>query len=91
MELAERVSRCLAAALFLNTALLHPSGSYRTAKDGKETFIHPSSVLFGRKKPECVLFCELVLTTKQYMRDIQAIEPEWLVQIAPHYFRSGAG
>jgi len=40
-------------------------------------YVHPSSVLF-RKKPPCVLFSELILTNKLYMRDVTAVEREWL-------------
>jgi ATP-dependent RNA helicase DHX8/PRP22 len=31
---------------------------------GQQVFIHPSSVLIG-KKVDCIVFSELVLTTKQ--------------------------
>lgn len=27
-----------------------------------------------------------VLTTKEYMRVVSEIKPEWLVEIAPHYY-----
>ena len=32
-------------------------------------------------------FVQLVLTSKQYLRFVTAIEPEWLLEFAPHYVR----
>jgi ATP-dependent RNA helicase DHX8/PRP22 len=41
-------------------------------------YIHPSSSLF-QQQPDWVLYHELVLTTKEYMREVLAIDPQWLV------------
>jgi len=49
--------------------------------------IHPSSVLFGRRKPpKCVVFAEVVVTTKPYMRGVTAVDARWLVELCPHAF-----
>lgn len=58
---------------------------YRTLKNSHETHIHPSSLLF-QEKPEWVIYHELVLTSKEYMRTVCEIKAEWLYEIAPHYF-----
>ena len=34
-----------------------------------------------------VIYHELVLTTKEYMREVTAIDPKWLVEFAPNFFR----
>lgn len=64
---------------------------YRTIKGGQPVHIHPSSVLFsgsgGRKLPKCVVFTEMLITGKQYMRGVTAIEPAWLVELLPGMFR----
>ena len=36
-----------------------------------------------------VLYHELVLTTKEYMREVTAIDPKWLVEFAPAFFKFG--
>lgn len=54
--------------------------------DGQGVFIHPSSALFN-KNPEWVIYHELVLTSKEYMREVCSIEPKWLVDVAPNFFR----
>ena len=34
-----------------------------------------------------LIYHELVLTTKEYMRETTAIDPKWLVEFAPAFFR----
>jgi len=38
-------------------------------------------------RPKWVIYNELVFTTKEFMRDIIEINPEWLIEIAPHYYK----
>ncbi len=33
-----------------------------------------------------MVYHELVMTAKAYMRTVSDIKPEWLVEIAPHYY-----
>ena len=37
-------------------------------------------------KPEWVLYNEFVLTSRNYIRTVLEIEPEWLFEVAPNYF-----
>jgi pre-mRNA-splicing factor ATP-dependent RNA helicase DHX16 len=39
--------------------------------------------------PEYVVFHELVLTSKQYMRTVTAIDSAWLRELAPHFYAEG--
>lgn len=36
--------------------------------------------------PRWVVYHELVLTSKEYMRTVSEIKPGWLIEIAPHYY-----
>ena len=36
--------------------------------------------------PRWVVYHELVLTSKEFMRTCSEIKPGWLVEIAPHYY-----
>ncbi len=49
-------------------------------------FIHPSSSVF-QQQPDWVLYHELILTTKEYMREVLAIDPRWLPELAPRFFK----
>ena len=52
-----------------------------------QVYIHPSSALFN-KNPEWLIYHELVLTSKEYMRQVMAVEPKWLVELAPRFYRT---
>ena len=88
-EEAVELRRALAAAFFLQAAVRRPSGDYVTLVSRQTVSIHPSSALFSRRAP-CVLYNELVFTTRLYMRDLTTIEAAWLAEVAPHFFKSGA-
>ena len=36
-----------------------------------------------------VVFNEVVQTTKDYMRDITVIKPDWLCELAPDFYQFG--
>ncbi|CAO3668808.1 unnamed protein product [Umbelopsis vinacea] len=81
------IRKAIAAGYFYNGARLNKSGdSYRTIKQNQTVHIHPSSSLL-EKKPRWVLYYELVLTSKEYMRQVLEIQPEWLMEVAPHYYK----
>ncbi len=62
-------------------------GKYRTKVGGQECCIHPSSVMFGRNPaPKAVVFTELVITKKTYIRGIAQIRESWLPDVAPNLF-----
>lgn len=48
--------------------------------------IHPHSSLFGQY-PRFVVYTELALTTKEYMRSVCEVKPEWLAEVAPHFYK----
>ena len=84
----DALRKCLAAGLFLNVAVRSDKGQYATLAERHVVYIHPTSVLRrSSKQPSHLVFSELVLTTKQYLRCVTAIEPEWLLEFAPHYVR----
>jgi len=80
------IRKAITAGYFYHTAQLQRSGAYRTLKHKQAVQIHPSSSLF-QLLPRWVLYHELVFTTKEFMRQVIEIEPEWLVEIAPHYYK----
>uniref|UniRef100_A0A8D1MUW8 RNA helicase n=1 Tax=Sus scrofa TaxID=9823 RepID=A0A8D1MUW8_PIG len=82
----ERIRRCLAHSLFMNSAELQPDGSYATTDTHQPVAIHPSSALF-HCKPVCVVYTELLFTNKCYMRDLCVVDAEWLYEAAPDFFR----
>lgn len=81
------ISKALTAGFFPNAARLQKGGdSYRTVKNGLTVYLHPSGVLL-EERPKWVIFYELVLTSKEYMRSCLPLKPEWLTEVAPHYYK----
>jgi ATP-dependent RNA helicase DHX8/PRP22 len=85
----EQVRRAFCAGFFRNAARRDTnagSGGYKILIEGTPIFVHPSSVLFG-KQSEWVVYHELVLTTREYMRWTTSIELKWLLDAAPTFFK----
>ena len=83
------IKKAITAGYFFNVGRLDRSGeSYHVAKNGgQQLYIHPSSSMFHVKPPpKFILYNELVLTSKEYARNVMEIRPEWLKEAAPHYY-----
>lgn len=81
------IQKAITAGFFPNAARLQRGGdSYRTVKNGQSVYLHPSSTLF-EVNPRWVIYFELVLTSKEYMRSNMPLQAEWLVEVAPHYYK----
>ncbi|KAE8124420.1 hypothetical protein FH972_019308 [Carpinus fangiana] len=82
----DAIKKAITSGFFPHSARLQKNGSYRTVKHPQTVHIHPSSGL-SQVLPRWVVYHELVLTTKEYMRQATELKPEWLVEIAPHYYQ----
>ncbi|XP_072029545.1 ATP-dependent RNA helicase DHX8-like [Amphiura filiformis] len=81
-----RVQKAICSGFFRNAAKKDPQEGYRTLVDSQVVYVHPSSALFNRQ-PDWVIYHELVMTTKEYMREVTTIDPKWLVEYAGSFFR----
>ncbi|KAJ2777214.1 hypothetical protein H4R18_005269 [Coemansia javaensis] len=81
------IRKALTAGFFYNCARLQKSGdSYATVKRRQTVHIHPSSSLH-EAKPKMVVYYELMLTSREFMRQLIEIDPAWLIEVAPHYYK----
>lgn len=81
------IQKAITAGFFPNAARLQKGGdSYRTVKNGQTVYLHPSSVLM-EINPRWVIYSDLVLTSKEYMRSNMPLKPEWLTEVAPHFYK----
>jgi ATP-dependent RNA helicase DHX8/PRP22 len=80
------VRKAICSGFFRNAAKKDPQEGYKTLVEGTPVYIHPSSALFNRN-PEWVVYHELVLTTREYCHNVTAVEPKWLVEVAPQFFK----
>jgi pre-mRNA-splicing factor ATP-dependent RNA helicase DHX16 len=83
------IRKAIAGGYFQNVARLGKGGTYTVAKSKANASIHPSSSL-KNALPRVLIFDELVFTTKEYMRNCFEIESKYLIEVAPHMFKSTA-
>ncbi|XP_059655400.1 probable pre-mRNA-splicing factor ATP-dependent RNA helicase DEAH5 [Cornus florida] len=81
-----KIRKAITAGFFFHGARKDPQEGYRTLVENQPVYIHPSSALFQRQ-PDWVIYHELVMTTKEYMREVTVIDPKWLVELAPRFFK----
>nr|CAD7409942.1 unnamed protein product [Timema poppensis] len=78
------IRKALVTGFFMQVAHLERTGHYLTIKDNQVVQLHPSTCL--DHKPEWVIYNEFVLTTKNYIRTVTDIKPEWLLKLSPQYY-----
>jgi ATP-dependent RNA helicase DHX8/PRP22 len=77
----------ITSGYFMNAARKDPQEGYKTLGEGQPVYIHPSSSLFNRQ-PDWCIYHELVLTSKEYIRQCMVIDPKWLVDLAPNFYKT---
>ena len=72
---------------FHQAARLKGVGEYVNCRNGMPCHLHPSSSLYGLGyTPDYVIYHELVMTSKEYMQCVSAVEPFWLADAGPMFF-----
>uniref|UniRef100_A0A8C0L8V2 Pre-mRNA-splicing factor ATP-dependent RNA helicase PRP16 n=1 Tax=Canis lupus dingo TaxID=286419 RepID=A0A8C0L8V2_CANLU len=87
------VRKCICAAYFHQAAKLKMSsiflgiGEYVNIRTGMPCHLHPTSSLFGMGyTPDYIVYHELVMTTKEYMQCVTAVDGEWLAELGPMFY-----
>lgn len=81
----DNIRKALTSGFFMQVAKKKSGAKgYLTVKDNQEVLIHPSTVL--AQESEWVIYNEFVLTSKNYIRTVTAIRPEWLFQFGAKYY-----
>lgn len=78
------IQRAIVAGFFMQVAHCARAPTYTTIKDNQPVKLHPSTCVKGA--PSWVVYHEFVLTSAHYVRTVTVIEPEWLLEAAPHYY-----
>ena len=56
-------------------------------RTGMPCNLHPTSSLFGMGfTPDYVVYHELVMTSKEYMQNVTAVDGEWLAELGPMFY-----
>ncbi|KAE9549300.1 hypothetical protein FO519_007481, partial [Halicephalobus sp. NKZ332] len=81
------VRKCICSAYFPNATRLKGIGEYVSLRTGIPAFLHPTSALYGMGyTPDYVVYHELIMTTKEYMQCVTAVEGTWLAELGPMFY-----
>ena len=80
------IRRAIVSGFFAHAAKKDPQEGFKTVVENQQVYVHPSAAVYQRP-PDWVVYHELVLTTKEYMREVTVIDPHWLVELAPSFFQ----
>ncbi|KAL8441827.1 hypothetical protein Emag_006872 [Eimeria magna] len=87
--------KAICAGYFHHAAKLRGIGEYVNMRTSVACHVHPTSALFSAGyTPDYVVYHELLLTTKEYMRNVTAVDARWLADLGPMFFslrRMGQG
>ncbi|KAL3351582.1 hypothetical protein AABB24_019918 [Solanum stoloniferum] len=81
------VRKTICSAYFHNAAMLKGIGEYVNCRNRMPCNLHPTSALYGSGyTPDYMVYHEAILTTKEYMQCVTAVEPHWLAELGPMLF-----
>ncbi|MES1916700.1 MAG: hypothetical protein MHM6MM_008497 [Cercozoa sp. M6MM] len=81
------VQKAMVEGFFMQVAHLERAPKhYLTVKDNQKVTLHPSTRL--KHTSQWVLFNEFVITSNYFVRTCTRVEGRWLLEIAPHYYKS---
>lgn len=84
----DNLRKAFCSGYFHNSAKIRAIGQYVNLSTSVPAYIHPSSSLFlSGVNPDYLVYHEVIITSKEYMNTVSAIEPEWLNLYAPHIFK----
>lgn len=81
------IRKCICSAYFHQAARLKGIGEYVNCRTGMPCHLHPTSALFGMGfTPDYVVYHELVMTSKEYMQCVTAVDGQWLAELGPMFY-----
>ncbi|GBM31022.1 Pre-mRNA-splicing factor ATP-dependent RNA helicase PRP16 [Araneus ventricosus] len=81
------VRKCICSAYFHQAARLKGIGEYVNCRTGMPCHLHPTSALFGMGyTPDYIVYHELVMTSKEYMQSVTAVDGYWLAELGPMFY-----
>eukprot|EP01133_Synstelium_polycarpum_P002543 gene2543-2914_t len=83
----DTVRKAICSSYFHHSARIKGIGEYVNMRTGMPCFLHPTSSLYGLGyAPDYIVYHELVMTTKEYMQIVTAVDPKWLAELGPMFF-----
>ena len=81
------VRRAICSGFYHQAAKVKGIGEYVNLRTSVTVQLHPTSALYGLGYlPEYVVYHELVLTSKEYMSTVTAVDPHWLADLGGVFY-----
>jgi len=81
------IRKCICSAYFHHAARLKGIGEYVNLRTGMPCHLHPTSALYGMgMTPDYIVYHELIMTVKEYMQCVTAVDGQWLAELGPMFF-----
>ncbi|CAI9735424.1 pre-mRNA-splicing factor ATP-dependent RNA helicase PRP16-like [Octopus vulgaris] len=79
--------KSICSSYFHQAARLKGIGEYVNCRTGMPCHLHPTSALFGMGyNPDYIVYHELVMTSKEYMQCVTAVDGQWLAEMGPMFY-----
>ncbi|CAJ1356962.1 unnamed protein product [Effrenium voratum] len=83
----DMVRKAICAGYFHNASKLRGIGEYVNLRSRIPANLHPTSSLYGLGyTPDYVVYHEVMVTVKEYMQTVTAVDPYWLAEMGPMFF-----
>ncbi|XP_062584815.1 pre-mRNA-splicing factor ATP-dependent RNA helicase PRP16-like [Saccostrea cucullata] len=81
------IRKCICSAYFHQAARLKGIGEYVNVRTGMPCHLHPTSSLYGMGyNPDYIVYHELIMTVKEYMQCVTAVDGHWLAELGPMFY-----
>ncbi|TFY71222.1 hypothetical protein EVG20_g1786 [Dentipellis fragilis] len=81
------IRKAITSGYFHQAARVKGIGEFVNIRSGLPTHLHPTSALYGLGyTPSYVVYHELILTSKEYMTQVTAVDPYWLAELGSVFY-----
>lgn len=81
------IRKCICAGYYHQAAKVRGIGEYINLRTNITIQLHPTSALYGLGiLPDYVIYHELILTSKEYMSTVTAVDPHWLADLGGVFY-----
>jgi len=86
------IRKCICTGYFHQACRLKGLGEYVNLRVGTPCNLHPTSALFGLgDTPDYVVYHELIMTSREFMQCVTAVEGSWLAEVGDKFFSINDG
>ncbi|KAJ5142789.1 uncharacterized protein N7515_001576 [Penicillium bovifimosum] len=83
----DNIRKCICSGFYHQAAKVKGIGEFINLRTSVTMSLHPTSALYGLGYvPEYVVYHELILTAKEYMSTVTAVDPHWLAELGGVFY-----